>query len=188
MKKMLIALAIVSLTLAGAAPASAGPKRIVHRGPQGRSTVVVHRAHPIRRAFPNVRVRAPRVAPRVAGVVFLPLVIFRTVTAARPTPAVLCWEDSDWISRQDDWTDLTLNADAAGHRIFLEVAAGKIQLEFAEVVFENGEVQVVDFDRSTLREGIYPLLDFRAGRRVDHVRLVARARSDRARVVLMLER
>jgi hypothetical protein len=36
--------------------------------------------------------------------------------------------------------------------------------------------------------GLYPLLDFRDGRKVDHVRLVARAKSDNARVVLKLER
>jgi hypothetical protein len=188
MKKLVVVLAIVSMTLAGTSPVFAGPRRVVYRGPHSRTTVVIHPAHPIHRTLPHVVVRPPRVAPHIVGGVFLPLVPFHPIMVVRPSPAVLCWEDSDWIDREDDWTDLTLNADASGRRLFIEVAQGKIQLEFAEVVFDNGEVQVVDFDKATLREGSYPLLDFQAGRRVDHVRLVARARSDRARVVLMMEK
>ncbi len=36
--------------------------------------------------------------------------------------------------------------------------------------------------------GLYPLLDFADGRKVDHVRMVARARSDEAKVALKMEK
>jgi hypothetical protein len=36
--------------------------------------------------------------------------------------------------------------------------------------------------------GFYELLDFRDGRQVDHVRLVARARTPEARVALQMEK
>jgi hypothetical protein len=52
----------------------------------------------------------------------------------------------------------------------------------------NGESQVVDFDKRTLNPGIYALLDCREGRRVDHVRMIAQARTDDAVLRLLLER
>jgi len=54
-------------------------------------------------------------------------------------------------------------------------------------VYGNGETQVVDFAEHTQGPGLYPLLDFRNGRVVDHVRIVARAKSDDARIALRLE-
>jgi hypothetical protein len=56
------------------------------------------------------------------------------------------------------------------------------------VVFENGDARVVDMKEWTRGPGYYELLDFRDGRRVDHVRVVARARSDEARVALKMEK
>ena len=68
------------------------------------------------------------------------------------------------------------------------VAGGKVQFDWAEVVFENGDAQVVDFAEKAHGPGLYSLLDFRDGRKVDHVRLVARAKSREARVVLKMEK
>ena len=45
----------------------------------------------------------------------------------------------------------------------------------------------MDFAGHTQDPGLYPLLDFRDGRVVDHVRMVARSKSDDARVALRLE-
>ena len=53
---------------------------------------------------------------------------------------------------------------------------------FAEVVFENGDTRVVDFNNRTRTEGTYRLIDFADGRRVDHVHMVARATSEQARI------
>jgi hypothetical protein len=46
----------------------------------------------------------------------------------------------------------------------------------------------VDFGEKTYGAGLYNLLDFRDGRRVDHVRGVARAQSSEARLVLRMEK
>jgi hypothetical protein len=47
---------------------------------------------------------------------------------------------------------------------------------------------VVDFAAKTREPGLYELLDFKDGRKVDHVRMVARAQSDEARIVLKMEK
>jgi hypothetical protein len=85
-------------------------------------------------------------------------------------------------------TEFTLNADARGEKLWLQVVDGRVQFDWAEVVFENGDAAVVDFKERTLGPGLYSLLDFRDGRRVDHVRVVARAKSADARVVLRMEK
>jgi len=51
-----------------------------------------------------------------------------------------------------------------------------------EVVFENGEAQVIDFNDSTHRKGLYSLLDFKDGRKVDHIRFVAKADTEDATI------
>ena len=56
------------------------------------------------------------------------------------------------------------------------------------MVFDNGESRVVDFAEKTHGEGLYELLDFKDGRKVDHVRMVARARTDEAKVVLRMQK
>ena len=55
-------------------------------------------------------------------------------------------------------------------------------------MFENGRTQVVAFAEQRQDAGLYPLLDFRDGRKIDHVRMVARARTDEARVALKMEK
>ena len=92
------------------------------------------------------------------------------------------------VRRGPIWTEISLNADSRGRKLSLELSAGKAQLDWAEVVFENGEAQVVDFAEKTHGPGIYALLDFRDGRRVDHVRMVARAKRDEARIALLMEK
>jgi hypothetical protein len=183
----LIATALVALlALDAAAPAFAARVRVVHRGPRHRTVVVVHRHFPIRRAMPRVVVHAPRVTVRIAPAAFVaPVVWSQTVVTAMPAPAALVWEDSEILAREDEWTEFTLDANARGTKLYLEIV-GKAQLNFAEVVFENGDAQVVDFEEKSHGTGLYSLLDFAAGRKVDHVRMVARARSDEARIVLRL--
>ena len=56
------------------------------------------------------------------------------------------------------------------------------QISFAEVVCENGETQVVDFNDRVHAKGVYSLLDFKAGRRVDHVRIVAKAATEETQI------
>jgi hypothetical protein len=158
--------------------------RVVHHGP--RTTVVVHRGFPLRRPLPRVVVVAPRVHVRVAPAVYLPAVVWSATVVAAPPAAQLSWEDSEELAKETGWTDLTLNADAHGRRLFIEVGPGSARLNFAEVVFANGDAQVVDFSEQVRPPGLYSLLDFANGRNVDHVRIVAEADSESARIALRL--
>ena len=54
---------------------------------------------------------------------------------------------------------------------------GKAELNFAEVTFANGNVQVVDFNDETHDSGIYKMLDFADGRHVKTVRILALSKS-----------
>jgi len=152
-----------------------------------RTTVVVHRGFPIRRTLPHVYVRAPRVAFRVAPRVFLPPVVFgAAVVATLPAPEVRLWREAEVLDREDDWTEFTLNVDRRGSKLLLEVDKGPAEISFAEVVFENGEAQVVDFSDRPHRQGVYSLLDFKDGRKVDHVRIVAKAAGASTEIALHL--
>lgn len=51
-------------------------------------------------------------------------------------------------------------------------------------MFENGEAQVVDFVDRVHRTGVYELLDFRDGRKVDH--LIAKASTQESEITLHL--
>jgi hypothetical protein len=159
-------------------------KVVVHRGPN-RTRVVVHRAWPLRRPLPVVVVRPARRAVVVAPGVFLAPVVWSPTVVAVPDRDYIVWEDSETLSKDDDWTEFTLNVEDRGERMLVEVD-GRAQLNFAEVVFENGDTQVVDFNEKTHGSGVYSLLDFKDGRKVDHVRMVARAKSDEAKIVLRM--
>jgi hypothetical protein len=103
-----------------------------------------------------------------------------------PAREALVWEDSETLFRGEGWTEFTLECDARGTKLWYEVVSGRVQADWAEVVFEDGETQVVDFASRTQLPGLYPLLDFRDGRKVDHVRMVARATTNEARVALKM--
>jgi len=133
--------------------------------------------------LPHVIVRTPGVAVRVAPAVYLPVVPFgAVVVAAPPAREVIIWEGGQSIDRDEEWSDFTMNIDQRGTAALLEVSGGRAKISFAEVVFENGDTQVVDFDDKVFKPGLYTLLDFKDGRKVDHVRAVARAMSDATRI------
>jgi len=167
--KRLFAIVLLLVTLAPLAEA-ARPRRVVVRGPRGR--VVVRTGFPIRRTLPEVVIR-PGPAVLVAPRVYLTPVVFRA--AVVPLPARTDWRASEMLDRDDGWTDFTMNVDRRGRELLLQVDRGAARVSFAEVVFDNGETQVVDFNDAEYTRGVYSLLDFRDGRKVDHVRLVAKA-------------
>jgi len=195
---------VLALTLAVIAPtfgsAQAGPRRRVERRAERRvarrvvrhrTFVVVGHGWPLRRPLREVWVHPARGPVRMGPRVFLATAVFTgVVVAASSAPAhdALVWEDGETLARDDDWTEITLNCDARGTRLWLEIPAGKVQFDWAEVVFENGEARVVDFKEKTYGPGLYSLLDFRDGRKVDHVRFLGKAKSDEARVVLRMEK
>lgn len=181
--------ALLGLSIVLPSLAEARRVRVVHRGPAGRRTVVVvHRGHPIHRAMHTVVYRRPNAVIRVAPAAFLPLVVWAPVVVARPAADVLAWQDSETLFAEEEWAETVFDSDQRGRKLFLEVQSGKVQFDFAEVVFENGDTQVVDFNEKAHGTGFYSLLDFKDGRKVDHVRLIARAKSDEAKVALVLEK
>lgn len=179
-----IALSIVAFAATLASAADAARVRVVHRG--HRTRVVVHRGFPIHRTLPHVYVRAPRVAVRVTPRVYLSPVVFGATVVAVSERDAQVWRDSEQLEADDEWTEFTLNVDKRGTRLLLEVQGGPAQISFAEVVFENGDTQVVDFADGAHPPGIYSLLDFKDGRKVDHVRVVAKAEDDESQIGLRL--
>lgn len=175
---------LVASFLAGAAPASATRVRVVHRGP--RATVRVSVGFPLHRPLPHVVVRRPAVTFRVAPRIYLPHVAFGAVVVAAPATDRIVWSDAESLAREDNWSEIAMDVDRRGDRLLLDITEGPAQLSFAEVVFENGETQVVDFNDGVQKIGIYSLLDFGNGRKVDHVRLVAKASGKETRVAVRL--
>ena len=184
---LLLAFACVQL----GSPALAGRRVVVRRGVHRRTVVVVHRGWPLRRPLRTAVIHPVRAAARVSAVTCLAPVVFTGVVIAAATAPEhdrIAWEDAETLTRDEGWAEFTLNCDSRGKRLWLEIAMGKVQLDWAEIVFENGEAQVVDFAGKTHDAGLYSLLDFKDGRKVDHVRVLARAKSDEARVVLRMEK
>jgi hypothetical protein len=159
-------------------------KRVVVRHYPKR-TVVVHRGFPIRRTLPVVVVRPARVAI-ISPAIFIAPVIWVATAATAPPRERMVWKDGETLDREDGWTDFVLHCGRRGEALYLDID-GRVQINFAEVVFNNGEAVVVDFRESSRGSGICRLVDFRDRRRVDHVRMVARARSHDARIGLRLE-
>jgi hypothetical protein len=159
--------------------------RVRHNG--RRTTVTVHSGFPIHRTLPAVYVRPSRVAVRATPRVFLPPVVFgAVVVSAPPSGSSRIWREDAELDRGDGWTELNMNVDQRGRQLLLEIDKGAAQVSFAEVVFDNGEAQVVDFNDSVHRRGTYSLLDFRDGRKIDHVRIVAKSDTGESRLALHL--
>lgn len=175
--KHVIAIALLGATVLSVAPAADAARVVVRRGPRGHVTrvrVTTRAGFPIRRTMPTVVVRGP--VPRVAPVLYLPAVAFGAVVVASLPPAPSrSWVGSETLDRDDDWTDFTMNVDRRGRSMLLEIDRGAAQVSFAEVVFENGDTQVVDFNDRVHASGVYSLIDFADGRKVDHVRVVAKS-------------
>ena len=184
MKKALAVALTSSLLFAFAGDAMAARVR-VRRGPHV-TRVTVSRGFPIHRTLPHVVVR-PAPVIRVAPVAYLGAVAFTAaVVATLPPPETRVWTNVELLDRDEGWTDFTMDVDRRGTRLLLDIENGSAQISFAEVVFENGEAQVIDFNDRVHRAGTYSLLDFRDGRKVDHVRMVAKASRENTQIRLHL--
>ena len=178
---------LVAIALAAAAGATTvvhqgrHGRTVVHRGPRG--AVVVHRGFPIRRTLPHVWVRAPRVAVRVAPRVFLPHFFSPAVVVrVRPLPAAIVWHEAEIFEPDDEWTEVTYPVTQSGTHLYFELTDAPARVSFAEVVYGDGETQVVDFGEKEYAVGYYGLIDLPRPRAIDHVRLVAAAGGDAVHV------
>lgn len=180
--------AILVITLAPA-ESVAQRRRVVVRHRPHRTTLVVRTGHPIRRQLPAaVVVRPARRAVAVgAPLVWLPSLAWRPAVVTLPARDRLAWQDSETIENDDGWVDANFGIDSSGNALFLGID-GKAQLNFAEVTFSNGNVQVVDFNEETHGDGIYRLLDFADGRRVMTVRVLAFSKSDETKLAVYLSK
>lgn len=184
-KRIALALLTAALLIPGAERAEAARVRVVKTRHTTRVRVTTRPGFPLHRTLPTVVVRpgVVRVAPRV----YLAPVVFGAVVVASLPPAnVRSWTGEAEIDRDEGWTDFTLDIDRRGSQLLLDIDRGAAQISFAEVVFDNGETQVVDFNDSIHARGTYNLLDFRNGRKVDHVRVVAKADTNESTIRLYL--
>lgn len=191
MKRFLVVVLLAVLGVQAVVPAEAARRVVVRRGPHRRTIVIVHRGWPLRRPMRTVVVHPVRTQVRVTSVRYVAPVVFTGVVVAVATAPArdrFVWEDGETLARDEDWTEFTLNCNTRGKALWLEIPSGRVQFDWAEVVFENGDTQVVDFAERTHPQGLYSLLDFRNGRMVDHVRVLARAKSDAASVVLRMQK
>lgn len=143
--------------------------------------------HPIHRPGRMVVVRPMRPAIRPLGpsVVYAPPVFWNRSVVTLPGRDRLSREDSESISRREGWVDTTLDVNGRGNALYLNVD-GRANIDFAEVRFGNGHVQVVDFREGRVERGTFQLLDFRDGRNVDSVRLIAKSQTPQSRLTVYL--
>ena len=143
--------------------------------------------HPLARPGRTVIVRPVRAGAVVVRgpVVYAAPVVWTRRVVVLPARDRLVWEDSEVIHRREDWVDTTLNVNSRGNAVYLKID-GRAHLDFAEVHFGNGQVQVVDFRESQVESGTFMLLDFANGRHVNSVRLIAKSQSPESRLTVLL--
>jgi hypothetical protein len=177
--------AVVVLPVADDASARVVTRTRVTRHGVTHTRVTVRPGFPIHRTLPAVVVR-PAGVVRVAPRVYLAPVVFTAAVATAVAASPQNWRGTETLEREDGWTDFTMDVNRRGGRMLLEIGPGAAQISFAEVVFENGETQVVDFNDHVHARGTYSLLDFANGRKVDHVRVVAKADAPSTGITLHL--
>lgn len=163
--------------------------------PSPRQAPEISTGWPLKRPLYPVIVRRRRDHDRVRSLRFLPPLFFGAVVVggmhddrSRYDRHRLSWSDSERIYREEGWVEIVLDCDAWGDMLWLEILDGRARVDWAEIVFSDGEAQVVDFNDRSLGPGLYRLLDYRGERRVDHVRLVAMATTRDVLLILRMER
>lgn len=162
---------------------------VVVRRPVVRTKLVVRTGHPLRRTLPATVVIRPARRTVVVNkpLVFLPALTWTRTVVSLPASERLVWQDSEEINRDEGWVDTNFGVDSSGNALFLDIN-GAAALNFAEVTFANGSVQVVDFREQTHGTGIYKLMDFADGRHVSTVRLLAKSNSEDTKLTVYLSK
>ena len=179
-KRMLLTLCLL---MPLAASLDARPRRVVVH----RTRVVVRPGFPIRRTLPPAVVVRPARVNVVIGrpAVFLPAVVWTAAVVSLPARDRLVWQDAETFEKDEDWVESNFGVDARGDALYFDLD-GRAELNYAEITFENGEVQVVDFNNKVRDPGVYRLLDFANGRHVKTVKILAKARTSRARITVYM--
>jgi hypothetical protein len=98
-----------------------------------------------------------------------------------PPPAV----QTQNLGLEEGWRPIGFSVGEPVSGLYLRVW-GRVQFDRAEIVFRDGELEVVDLRQCVRSGGLYVLTEFDARREVMGVRMVVRARSDFAYVALKL--
>ncbi|MBY0508293.1 MAG: hypothetical protein K2X03_30555 [Bryobacteraceae bacterium] len=161
-------------------------RRVVVRPARG-GRVVVHPGHPLRRPLPAaIVVRPARTRVVVPGaLVFLPVAVFAGVAMTLPARDRLVWQDSESFKKSEGWVESNFGVNAKGNALYFDLD-GRAELNYADVTFSNGEVQTVDFEEKARAPGTYRLLDFADGRHVQTVKILARARTEHAKLTVYI--
>ncbi|BDC48871.1 hypothetical protein F183_A11870 [Bryobacterales bacterium F-183] len=176
MNKQITSLCMAGLLL-GAELASAASVRV---------NVNLGVGHPLRRVGRTVIVRRPMPVVQTRFV-YAPPVRFAPAVVVMPPRDRVVFEDSETFARREDWVDNYFKVHNRGEELMFRVD-GRVQIDFAEVQFGNGQVQVVDFNEAPMNAGIYRLLDFRDGRDVEGVRMVARSMQGRSTISVLMRK
>ena len=164
---------------------------VIHpvRHPVVRTRLVVRPGHPIHRVLPaNVVVRNARRSVIVhRPLVYLPALRWRAAFVPLPPRERIVWTDTETIARDEEWVDTNYGVDASGSALYLDMS-GKTRLNFAEVTFDDGHVQVVDFNEETHDPGVYKLLDVNANQHVATVRILAKSEADDSKLAVYLSK
>lgn len=198
MEKLFVKLLLLVITIVGLAPSEpvigqrrvvVRPNRVVVHRPAKHTRLVIHTGHPIRRVLPTSVVVRPvrRVVTVGVPLVFLPAIAWTAVTVSTPPAERLVWQDTESINRDEGWVDSSFGVDSSGDALFIDIN-GTARLNFAEVTFSNGQVQVVDFNDRAYRTGVYKLLNFADGRHVKIVRILAKSESDESKLIVYLSK
>ncbi|MBI3649524.1 MAG: hypothetical protein HY231_00565 [Acidobacteria bacterium] len=175
------------LTTLGSLVVPGQRRRVVVKHRPHHTTLVVRTGHPIHRVLPTTVVVHPAHRTVVVGapLIFLPALAWTAAIVSLPPRERLVWQDTEAIAKDEDWVDTSFGIDGTGDALYLDIN-GKARLNFAEVTFANGNVQVVDFNEKTHKTGIYKLLDLRDDRHIMTVRLLVKSESDATRLALYL--
>lgn len=199
MKTLFTKLLVSTVVMAALAPSAsfAGqrrkavvhPKRAVVRRPVKHTKLVVRTGHPVKRTLPATVVVRPARKTVVVGTPlhFLPAVAWRKASVSLSWSERLVWQDSEEMNRDEGWVDTNFGIDGSGNALFLQID-GEAELNFAEVAFANGNVQVVDFNEQPHGDGTYRLLDFADGRHVKTVRILAKSKSEETKLTVYLSK
>ena len=183
----LLCCAVMISVLGSTAALGQRRRTVVVRHPH--TTLVVRTGHPIRRVLPAAVVVHPArtvVAVR-APLVFLPALAWTAAVVTLPVRERLVWQDAESVTKDEDWVDTNFGINASGDALYLDIN-GKARLNFAEITFANGHVQVVDFDDKSHKSGVYKLLDFRDDRHVMTVRILLKSEADSTRLAVYLSK
>lgn len=127
------------------------------------------------RPMPRVEIIEPIAQP----ISYQPPLVWTTqIASLQPTTSIL-WQGDSVLYKNENWVDSKMPVNSEGNSLVLQVQ-GRPQINFAEVKFGNGQMQIVDFGEQTLNSGTYQLLDFGRTRDVVSVRILARSQSNQA--------